>query len=328
MMYKKLLFFFLIIQFIVFLSFLFYSSKPVNDKDADYKKTFYNNYRIFSIEVPEYIDFAGEKIKTNRFDIRESIEKEMLVNTYWQSQTLLLIKRANRYFPIVEPILKKYNIPDDFKYLALSESGLVNNIVSPAGAAGVWQFLKATAIQYGLEVNENVDERYHIEKSTEAACKYLLDAYKIYKSWTLVAASYNMGMGALNKQIAHQNANNYYDLFLNTETARYVYRIISLKLIVKDPKSVGFYIRKKDLYPAIPSFTVEVDSSITNLAKFASGYNINYKILKEFNLWIRKSTFINLAKKKYTITIPNIVNYDSLQLSVSDEPIVLPDTLK
>ncbi|HOT89441.1 MAG TPA: lytic transglycosylase domain-containing protein, partial [Bacteroidales bacterium] len=190
------------------------------------------------------------------------------------------------------------------------------------------QFLKATAIQYGLEVNENVDERYHIEKSTEAACKYLLDAYKIYKSWTLVAASYNMGMGALNKQIAHQNANNYYDLFLNTETARYVYRIISLKLIVKDPKSVGFYIRKKDLYPAIPSFTVEVDSSITNLAKFASGYNINYKILKEFNLWIRKSTFINLAKKKYTITIPNIVNYDSLQLSVSDEPIVLPDTLK
>ena len=312
----------------IVLSFLnFSTNKP--DTDSEYQKAFYKNYKIFAVEIPDKIEFAGEKIETRRFDVRESIERELLVNTYWQSQTILLIKKSNRYFPIIEPILKKYNLSDDFKFLALAESGLTNNTVSPSGAAGIWQFLKETAIQYGLEVNDNIDERYNIEKATEAACKYLLKAYSIYKSWTLAAASYNVGMAALSKQIAQQKTSDYYDLYLNTETARYLYRIIALKIIVSNPKGYGFYLRKKDMYPAIPTYSIKVDSSITDLVGFAGKYKISYKILREFNLWIRKSALENTSHKAYYITIPkeNCLNYDSLLVGIPDDPFILPDSI-
>lgn len=314
--------FFLIVEMLTF------SSEKTNS-DSEYQKAFYKNYKIFALEIPKELDFAGEKVLTNRYDVRESIDRELLTNTYWQSQTILLIKRAYRWFPVVEPILKRNNIPDDFKYLALAESGYANNTVSPAGATGVWQFMKETAIKYGLEVNDDIDERFNIEKSTEAACKYLQDSYNVYKNWTMAAASYNMGAGAASKQIVAQGTQNYYDLLLNNETARYVYRIIALKIIISNPKNYGFYLRKKDLYPPIPVYTVKVDSSITNLLAFAKKYDINYKILKEFNLWIRKSSLNNNEKKRYILTIPykGAITYDSLLTNIPEEPFLINDSL-
>jgi len=329
MFYKKIIFTFAFLAFAVFLFALFNASSDKSDNNSDYQKAFYKNYKIFAIDIPDYIEFAGEKVQTNRFDIRENIDRELLINTYWQSQTILMIKKANRFFPIVTPILKKYNIPDDFKYLALAESGFTNNLTSPAGATGVWQFIKESAIKYGLEVNDNIDERYNMEKSTEAACKYLLEAYRIYKSWTLAAASYNIGIGALSKQMGLQKTNDYYDLFLNSETSRYVYRIIALKLIISNPKQFGFYLRKIDLYPPIPTYSVKVDSSITDLVGFAQKNKISYKILREFNLWIRKYSLENSSHKTYFLSIPkeNFINYDTLLSGVPRELFVLPDSL-
>lgn len=321
-LFSGLGFFYLIVEMLTF-------SSEKTTSDSEYQKVFYKNYKIFALEIPENLEFAGEKVLANRYDVRESIDRELLTNTYWQSQTILLIKRANRWFPIVEPILKRNNIPDDFKYLALAESGFANNTASPAGASGVWQFMKETAVKYGLEVNDDIDERYNIEKSTEAACKYLKDAYDTYKSWTMAAASYNMGMTATSKQISAQGTQNYYDLYLNNETARYVYRIIALKIIVSNPKNYGFYLRKKDLYPAIPVYTVNVDSAITNLPAFAKKYSINYKILKEFNLWIRKPSLNNSEKKSYKLTIPHkgYLTYDSLLFGISEELNLINDSL-
>lgn len=314
--------FFLIVE-------MFSSSSDRTNLDSEYQKAFYKNYKIFALEIPEKLDFAGEKVLTNRFDVRESIDRELLINTYWQSQTILLMKRANRWFPVIEPILKRNNIPDDFKYLALAESGFANNTISSAGAAGVWQFMKGTAIKYGLEVNEDIDERYNIEKSTEAACKYLKDSYNNYKSWAMAAASYNMGVGATSKQIMAQGTENYYDLFLNNETSRYVYRILALKIIMSNPKNYGFYLRKKDLYPPIPVYTVKVDSSITDLPAFAKKYELNYKIFKEFNMWIRKPSLNNSEKKIYKLTIPHkgYIAYDSLLAGISEEPFLINDSI-
>ncbi len=329
MFYKKIIYALVFLVFVVLLLSLFNFSTNKPDGDSDYQKAFYKNYKIFAVEIPDHIEFAGEKVGTNRFDVRESIDRELLVNTYWQSQTIMLIKKANRYFPLVEPILKKYNVPDDFKYLALAESGYVNNLVSPAGAAGMWQFIKESAVRYGLEVNDNIDERYNVEKATEAACKYILEAYKIYKNWILAAASYNVGIGALSKQIGLQKSTDYYDLYLNNETARYVYRIIALKIIISNPKGYGFYLRARDLYPPIQTYSVKVDSSITDLVGFAKKYNISYKLLKEFNYWIRKPALENSAGKTYYLTIPKegCIYYDTLLSDVKDEPLIFSDSI-
>ncbi|OFY98673.1 MAG: hypothetical protein A3K10_08290 [Bacteroidetes bacterium RIFCSPLOWO2_12_FULL_31_6] len=269
-------------------------------------------FSVFSLEIPKKVDFAGELVPLQIVDVYERLDRELIVNTYWQSQTLLFHKRAYKYFPLMEPILKKYGIPDDFKYLALVESAFTN-IVSPAGATGFWQLMDATAISYGLEVNEEVDERYHIEKSTETACKYILEAYKQLKSWTLVAASYNMGITGILNQLERQKANNYYDLLLNEETSRYVFRAIAVKLIITNPQKYGYYITAKNLYKPIETFTISVDSAITDLAVFASLQNVNYKILKIFNPWLRQSYLTNTEHKKYIITLPkNFVNEDYL----------------
>jgi hypothetical protein len=234
----------------------------------------------------------------------ERVDREFLVNTYWQSNAVLLMKRAYKYFPIIEPILAKNGIPDDFKYLAVAESGL-QNVVSPAGATGFWQIMKATGKEYGLEVNSNVDERYHLSKATEAACQYLKKHNEKYGSWTLTAASYNAGAGAISKFMGIQQATDYYDLLLGDETGRYVFRILAIKEILSNPEKYGFELEKEDMYQTVPTFTVEVDTPILNFAAFAKKYEINYKILKRHNAWLREPHLNNASGKKYTIEIPN-----------------------
>jgi len=253
--------------------------------------------------IPTSVDFAGENTPLNISDVRERFERELLVNANLDATTLLIIKRANRAFPVIEPILAKYGIPDDFKYLAVIESGLVN-AVSPAGARGVWQFMPATAKERGMEVTDMVDERYHLEKSTEAACKYLLDSKIRFGNWTLAAASYNGGISGVNKQIEMQKVTDYYDLLLTEETSRYVFRILALKEIMKSPEKYGFNIKPEELYQNLPTRKIEIDSSITDLASFAKEQGINYKILKIHNPWLRDKKLLNPGKKKYQIEIP------------------------
>lgn len=252
---------------------------------------------------PAAVDFAGESAPLNIADVRERFDRELLVNANLDASTLLIIKRANKVFPVIEPILERNGIPDDFKFLAVIESGLVN-AVSPAGARGVWQFMPQTAKERGMEVNDFVDERYHLEKSTEAACKYLKDAKNRFGSWTLAAAAYNGGVAGVNKQIEFQKVSNYYDLLLTDETARYVFRILALKEIMKNPAAYGFTIADHELYNQIPTRQIEVDSTINDLADFALKQGVNYKILKIHNPWLRDRKLVNTSKKKYIIDIP------------------------
>ena len=288
----------------IIVGFIFINSKPKeNINDTDFREVFRTKYLIFSIPLPDELDFAGEKVPLDYFDVRESLDRELLINTYWQSQTLLFIKRANKFFPEIEKILAENNIPDDFKYLVLAESEL-KNAVSPSGAVGVWQFLKGTAKDYDLEVNNEVDERYHLEKSTEAACRFLQDAYELFGNWTMAAASYNVGRRGLIKQVNRQKQDNYYDLLLNEETGRYVYRILAIKLILENSDKFGFHVSKQDMYNPIPTYEVEVDTAVADFADFAEKFSINYKILKHFNPWLRDSFLTNKTGKKYYIRIP------------------------
>ena len=249
------------------------------------------------------MDFSGEEVPTFMADVQERLDKEMITNMNYHTNTTLVIKRANKVFPIIEPILAKYGVPDDFKYLAVIESSLVN-AVSPAGARGIWQFMPATAKEKGMEVSDEVDERYHLEKSTEAACKYLLGAKEKFGSWTLAAASYNGGMNGISKKMEEQQVDNYYDLLLTEETSRYVFRILALKEIMSKSDKYGFSIPKEALYYTIPTKKIVVDSSITDLAKFAKIQGVNYKILKIHNPWLRDKKLTNTSGKKYEIEIP------------------------
>ncbi len=273
------------------------------ENDDSYQQYFTQNYKIFALNIPKDLNFSGEKTPVENFFVRENLDRELLVNTYFQSQTILYLKRANRWFPVIEPILKKNGIPEDFKYLALIESGF-SNVVSPRGATGFWQIMKDAGEQFGLEINNEVDERYDLEKSSEAACRYFKEAFKEFNNWTLAAASYNMGIEGLVRQIEKQKVNNYYDLLLNDETSRYVFRILVVKEIMQNPKKYGFLIRKKDLYPPIGTLEVVVDSSISNLAEFALGLGINYKTLKIFNPWLRENQLTIKENKSYKIKIP------------------------
>lgn len=252
---------------------------------------------------PTEIDFAGEPAPLQVSDVRERFERELIVNANLDATTLLIMKRASRVFPVIEPILKQYNVPDDFKYLAVIESGLVH-AVSPAGARGIWQFMPETAREYKMEVSETVDERYHLERSTIAACEYFLRCRDRFGSWTLAAAAYNGGMAGVSKQIEFQGVTSYYDLLLTEETARYVFRILALKEIMKNPAQYGFELMPEEHYHPIPVRRIEVDSSITNLATFAKSQGINYKILKIHNPWLRDRKLSNPAKRKYSIEIP------------------------
>ncbi len=278
------------------------SPQDVAENDVD--KNVSETYRISPIDIPEDLNFADEVVPQDDPEILERVDREFLVNTYWQSNALLLMKRANKYFPIIEPILAKNGIPDDFKYLAVAESGL-QNVVSHAGATGFWQIMKPTAREYGLEVNANVDERYHLEKSTQVACEYLNRWKKKFGSWTMTAAAYNAGPGAINKFMGIQKVNDYYDLLLGQETGRYVFRIMAIKEILSNPDKYGFDIDKDDMYKAVPTFSVEVDEPISSFADFSGQYEINYKILKRHNPWLREPHLNNSSRKKYTIEIPN-----------------------
>lgn len=252
--------------------------------------------------VPDSLFFAGEQVPLWHFDVRESFERELMVNAYFHSQTLRFIKLAPRYFSIIEPILKANNIPDDFKYLALAESGFDPRALSPAGAAGIWQFMKETAKENGLEVSVEVDERYHLEKATAAACKYLHESHAKYGNWTTVAASFNAGRNGINRQVERQKEAHYYNLLLNEETSRYVYRIMALKTIMEAPARYGFYV--DEVYPIIPFSIVKVNGPVTDFAEFAKAHDTNYKLLKMLNPWLRETFLMNKAGKIYEIKIP------------------------
>lgn len=302
-----------IILLLVVFSFCFFDSngehkqdkgkEKNNEQELEYINIRKQGYRIYALEIPEHLTFAGEEVPLMNFDVRESLDRELLVNTYWQSHTLLYLKRMNRYFPVIEEILKEYNIPDDFKYVAMVESDLCN-VVSPSGATGIWQFMRGTAKEYGLTINREVDERYHLEESTQAACKYFKSAYELFDSWTLAAASYNAGKTRILKRLKEQDVDNYYDLKLNSETARYVYRILAAKMIMQDPAHYGFHYREADLYPPLKAKEVNVNKSINNLVTFAKHHKINYKILKIFNPWLR-SDKLTIDGRSYTIKIPS-----------------------
>lgn len=277
-------------------------TKEVKPQVTD--KNVADTYQISAIEIPKDLNFAGEAVPQEDPEIMERVDREFLVNTYWQSNALLLMKRANKYFPIIEPILKKNGIPDDFKYLAVAESGL-ENVVSPAGATGFWQIMKGTGREYGLEINDNVDERYHVEKATQVACDYLNKWKDRFGSWTLTAAAYNAGPAGIQKYMGIQQVDDYYDLLLGQETGRYVFRILAIKEIISNRDKYGFQLEEDDMYEKVPTFTVEIDTAVTNWADFAELYEINYKVLKRHNPWLREPHLNNASRKKYIIEIPN-----------------------
>ena len=265
-------------------------------------------YKVYALKLPISMEFSDEAVPLDQPDIRERLDKELLVNTYWQSNMMLLLKRANKYFPSIEKILEEEGVPDDFKYLAVIESAL-ENVRSPKGAKGFWQIMPSTAKEYGLEVNSNVDERYHIEKSTRVACTYLKKAKKRLGSWTLAAASYNRGMYGTDRLLEKQITDNYYDLLLNNETSRYVFRILAVKEIMSNPQRYGFIYGEEDLYQPIPVKKIGLDTAITNIAKFAKAQSVNYKIMKIHNPWLIQNHLNNKSRKYYEIEIPEKGNY-------------------
>ena len=260
-------------------------------------------YKIVSLPIPDTLFVFGEEMPMDIFYVKESLDRELSVNTYWHSSTLLLMKKSYRWFPMFDSILKANDIPSDFKYLAVIESGLAN-VVSPANAVGYWQFLKGTAKDYKLEVNKEVDERYNVEKATVAACQYFNNSYEKFGNWTMVAAAYNAGNRGVIKQMERQKAGSYYDLLLSDETSRYVYRIAAIKIIFENPELYGFYIDDADIYAPIATYDVIIKDKVDDFAVFAKQNGISYKILKYFNPWLRQSYLKNKKKKTYNIKIP------------------------
>lgn len=253
--------------------------------------------------LPESVSFAGEAMPLENFDTRESLDRELNATAYRHGSTLLTMKRAGRFFPEIEKILKEQGIPDDFKYLACAESDL-SNAISPVGATGFWQIMEGTAKEYGMTVDKEVDDRYNLEKSTLFACRYFKKAYERYGSWTMAAASYNNGFSGIDEQINIQKETNYYDLLLNEETARYIFRIVSLKLIMSDPGKYGFEVNAEDMYKPIPYTEVRVDTAVASFEQFSRYFDTNYKMLKFLNPWLRKPYLTNAAGRDYTIRIP------------------------
>lgn len=261
------------------------------------------NYAVKQPSIPETLELAGEAVPIHLFDVYEGVDNEFVVNSYWHSSTIQTLKRAARFFPVIEPILESHGVPDDFKYLCVIESNL-RNVTSPAGAKGFWQFMESTGKEYGLEINSYVDERYHLEKSTHAACEYLKKSYEKFGSWTLAAASYNMGSAGLERRIKEQKVDNYYDLLLNAETARYVYRIIAMKYMMPEHEAYGFIIDDEYKYQPLETEIIKVDTAINSLVDFAFLHGTNYKTLKTLNPWLTNKYLINKSGKVYEITIP------------------------
>jgi len=281
-------------------SFKGFSSSPDKGKNQ-VLDTIYN---IRTFDLPANITFAGEKMPLDNFDTKESLQRELLISAYRHSSTMLIIMRAHRYLPMIEKILKKNNIPEDFKYLVAAESDY-SNVVSPAGATGFWQIMPETGRENGMEINTVVDERYDVEKSTQFACDFFKKSYEKYGNWTLAAASYNGGRGAVDDQIEIQHQKNYYDLLLSEETARYIFRAVAYKLIITDPDKYGFRLTEKDLFRELKYREVKVDTVVTDFTAFAQKFGTNYKILKLLNPWLRKPYLTPKTNKEYLIKIPS-----------------------
>ena len=261
-------------------------------------------YCVTPPTVPEQAVFDGDTIDLRRYDRRERMDRELMSFTYMHSSTMQMIKRANRYFPVIEPLLKANGIPDDFKYLMVIESNLNPIARSPAGAAGLWQFMPVTAREFGLEVNDNVDERYHIEKATAAACRYFKQAYAKYGDWMAVSAAYNAGQGRISSQLDQQLASHAMDLWLVEETSRYMFRLLAVKEIFKNPQRYGFLLKKEHLYPPIPYKEITVTTPIANLSDFAKQQGISYAQLRDANPWLREQSLKNRTGKTYVLQIP------------------------
>ena len=292
-----------IVSILVYVYFYHVIPAQADEPELNLIKTDNHNLgKTYSVVLPDNLSFCSEPIPLNDQDVRERLDRELLINTYWQSQTLLIIKEFNKIKPIVEPILKEYGIPEDFIYLAAAESGY-RNLVSPSKAAGIWQFLEETGKSYGLEINNEVDERYHFEKSTIAACKYIQKSYQKFGNWTMAAASYNMGLTGLDEVSFSQKQTNYYDLHLNTETSRYVFRILALKEILRSPSKYGFMISETDLYKPHAFKSISIDTAIASLTDFAALYKMTYKELKILNPWLRSNMLTNKSTKSYQLKI-------------------------
>lgn len=300
---KKIIIYLIPIALVCILGIAFLSSY---DKEEAVSRGPYVLSMTKSVEVPDKVIFAGEEIVLDRYDLHERFDREINGFTYLHSTTLLLIKRANRYFPIIEPILKQNGIPDDFKYLAVIESSLDHRAVSSAGAAGLWQFMPKTAPSYGLEVSSEVDERYSIEKATVAACRYFRQAYDKYGNWSSVALSYNAGQGRITGELDKQQADQGLDLWLVSETSRYYFRMLAIKQIFESPSRYGFVFTEKDLYKPIEFTKMEVTESIDDLAAFAKDKGLTYAQLKDFNSWLRdrKLTISPKSQNSYILLIP------------------------
>jgi len=258
--------------------------------------------QVHSVSLPTSPTFAGELVPMN-IDTRERLDRELSVNSYWHSSTLLNIKMANKYFPIMEPILAEQGVPDDFKYLAVAESNL-RNVSSSAAARGIWQFRKLAAKEWNLEVNSEVDERYHVEKATVAACKYLKRLHKRFGSWANAAASYNVGPTNFSKMLRQQDETSFYDLNLNDETSRYVFRLMAIKEIMNDPQKFGFYVNPQDMYERLDNvYYVDINKSVPSWSKFAEEHGVSYRILKYYNPWLRDGK-LTVKNNSYKIKLP------------------------
>ena len=281
--------------------FIFATQKE--DSETVQQRAIMTNYRVYAPVIPDTMTFAGEQVPLENYYVREGVDNELIINMYRQSSTLLYFKRANRYFPIIEPILKRNNIPEDFKYLCVIESGLTN-ATSPAKAQGFWQFIPSTGSKYGLTVNEEIDMRNDLVASTEAACKYLRSLYNRFHSWTAAAAAYNCGENGLSRRMETQGVSSYYDVRLNTETSRYVYRILAVKLIMQHPQQFGYNLRHCDLYAPIPTRSTTLSGQNVDLYKFAKNNGTTYKMLRDLNPWIQTDNLKNKANRSYTVVLP------------------------
>ena len=272
--------------------------------------------------VPDYVVFAGETIRFDRADLRERMDRELIAFTYSHNMSTLMIKRANNYFPQVEPILERMGVPNDLKYLMVIESNLDPQAASGAGAAGLWQFTQATGRAYGLEVNANIDERYNTYKATEAACRFLSEAYSKYGNWMTVAASYNGGQQGMDRRIEMQHQRNALDMWLVDETSRYMFRLLAVKVMFENPSMFGFSFKREDLYPYIPvKEQVKVTDPVDDLVKFAEDHKITYADLKRANLWLRESKLNNKSHRTYYIDIPDVkaLHYNPSKTKVHSE---------
>ena len=284
-------------------AFIFATAKDKNEQEAIHARAIRSDYRVYAPSIPDSLTFCGERVPLNIYYVREGLDRELVSNMYYQSNTLFCIKRATRYFPTIERILKEEGMPEDMKYLCVIESGL-QCVTSPAGAQGWWQFMKATGQKYGLEINDDVDMRNNLELSTRAACRYLKELKARFGSWSAAAAAYNCGENGLERRLANQRQRSYYDLYLNRETQRYVYRILALKLIMQHPQDYGYNVRRCDTYPALPSKEVELGGQNVDVVQFAIDNGTSYKMLRELNPWLASDKIKNKEGKTYKVKVP------------------------